>query len=289
MAHFDPRNNQIVVTASFDHTARIWRWHDTKALPPLKGPDVLERACWDSKAQRILTVSDTGTQIWDSRTGQPTGQRIPTGSAGTIAACSSDGQWLVTASGANAQIWNPGTGRPVTAPFHLPAAPLTPDTGRGLRFDPQNEWFAVIANQGVWLWDAKTGRPVSASPIQMKGSTILGANFSPDGSMIATYSREGAAAIWSVPGGLAVGKPLTHDGKITTASFSPDGKLLLTASSDHTARVWNVLSGAQVGILHLDSWVPDAEFSPDGKWIVTACADFTAQVWDAGSYKPPVS
>jgi WD40 repeat protein len=280
IAHFDPKNPQLVVTASLDGTARIWRWHEVKPLPVITGAGVLQQVCWDRDASRILTVSDTGTQAWDGRTGHPVAGILFPGATGAIAACSSDGQWMVTASGKSAQLRSAITGQTIAAPISLADAPINPETGSGLRFDPQNRRFATISDQGVWLWDAKTGRSVLRNPIRMDG--IVGAAFSRDGNMIATYSKSGAVRVWSVPGGTPVGQVMKHDGKVTSADFSPDGKLLVTASADHTAQVWNAQTFKAAGQpMRQKASIVHAGFSPDGRWVLTLSGDGMAQVWDA--------
>ena len=63
--------------------------------------------------------------------------------------------------------------------------------------------------------------------------------FSPDGSKVATASRDKTARIWDVATGKMLQK-LAHDGSVYSVVFSPDGSKLATASRDKTARIWDV-------------------------------------------------
>jgi WD40 repeat protein/type II secretory pathway predicted ATPase ExeA len=274
MARFSPTDSSLVVTASFDHTARIWKWNRVAELPAISGTGALRAVCLDASAERMVTVTDSGTQIWNARTGQAAGQMAATGPV-TLAACSRDGTLMFTASGKQGQIRNAMTGAPVGD-----AIPMT-ETPNAAVFDTHNRWLAVVAPDQMWLWDAATGRP-QGNPIRL-GGDATGAVFSGDGSMIATWSHGGTVRVWNVATGATIGKPMIHQGEVKSANFSPDGRLLVVSSTTgHATNLWTVQTGAPAGVLQEDNWVPDAEFSPDGRWVATSSGN-AAQVWDVAS------
>lgn len=109
-------------------------------------------------------------------------------------------------------------------------------------------------------------------------SSVLNAQFSPDGTRILTVSDDHNVRVWDATTGKTVGEPLRH-GWVKSAQFSPDGTRIVTASDDYTARVWEAATGKPVGEpLRHTSWVESAQFSPDGTRIVTASHDQTARV-----------
>lgn len=274
MARFSPTDSSLVVTASFDHTARIWKWNHVAGLPAISGTGSLRAACLDASAERVVTVTGTGAQIWNARTGQPAGQMAVTGPV-TLAACSRDGSLLFTASGKQGQIRNAMTGAPVGDAIPLAETPIA------ATFDLRNHWLAVVAPDQMWLWDAATGRP-QGNPIRLGGDATA-AVFSSDGSMVAAWAHGGTVAIWDVATGAAIGKPMIHQGEVKSANFSPDGRLLVASSTTgHATNLWTVQTGAPAGVLPEDNWVPDAEFSPDGRYVATSSGD-TAQVWGVTS------
>jgi WD40 repeat protein len=274
MARFSPTDSSLIVTASFDHTARIWKWNRVEELPAISGSGALRAVCLDAGADKLVTVTASGAQIWNARTGQSAGQMTATGPV-TLAACSTDGTLLFTASGKQGQIRNAMTGAPVGSTIPLPETP------HAAVFDAHNRWLAVVAPDQMWLWDAATGQP-QVSPIRL-GGDATGAVFSGDANMIATWSHGGTVSVWNVATGAAIGKPMIHQGEVKSANFSPDGQQLVASSTTgHAATLWTVRTGAQVGVLKVDNWVPDAEFSPNGRWIATSYGS-AAQVWDVAS------
>jgi WD40 repeat protein len=274
MARFSPTDSSLVVTASFDHTARIWKWNRVAELPVISGTGALRTVCLDADAERMVTVTDGGAQIWNARTGQTAGQMTAVGPV-SLASCSADGTLLFTASGKQGQIRNAMTGAPVGS------AILLAETPEAAVIDAHDHWLAVVSPDELEIWDAATGQP-KGNPIQL-GGDATSAVFSGDGSMIATWSHGGTVRVWNVATGAAIGKPMIHKGEVKSANFSPDGQLLVASSTTgHEASLWTVATGAETGILPVDNWVPDAEFSPDGKWVASSYGS-AAQVWDAAS------
>ena len=109
---------------------------------------------------------------------------------------------------------------------------------------------------------------------------LLGAEFSPDGSLVVTSSSDGSARVWDSDSG-ALLATLAHEDQVLGASFSGDGKRVVTASSDGTARLWDARTGNSEGVLggH-DGWVTSAFFGPRDRFLVTASDDGQARIWD---------
>jgi WD40 repeat protein/serine/threonine protein kinase len=118
-----------------------------------------------------------------------------------------------------------------------------------------------------------------------------GAEFSPDGTMIATasthdQSRRGQVEVWDAVTGRRL-HVLLDDRPVSSVDFSPDGRRIVTGWADRTARVHDVASGAELVRLrgHEDE-VNAAHFSPDGLRIATSSLDGTARIWDAATGAP---
>ncbi len=270
MARFSPADSSLIVTASFDHTARIWKWNRVAELPAISGTGALKAVCLDASAEKLVTVTASGAQIWNARTGQAAGQMAAIGPV-TLAACSTDGTMLFTASGKQGQIRNAMTGAPAGSAIALAETP-----GAAV-FDAHDRRLAVVSADELAIWDAASGQPLG-SPIRLGGGAT-GAVFSDDGSMVATWTHGGTVMVWNVATGAAIGQPMIHKGEVKSANFSPDGQLLVASSTTgHEASLWTVQTGAEVGILQVDNWVPDAEFSPNGQWVATSYGS-AAQVW----------
>jgi WD40 repeat protein len=273
-ARFSPADSSLIVTASFDRTARIWKWNRVAELPAISSTGALRAVCLDAGAEKLVTVTESDAQIWNARTGQSAGQMAAIGPV-TLATCSADGTLMFTASGRQGQIRNAMTGAPARSAIALAETPSA------AVFDAHNHWLAVVSPDELEIWDAATGQP-KGNPIQL-GGDATDAVFSSDGSMVATWSHGGTVRVWDVASGAAIGKPMIHQGEVKSTNFSLDGKLLVASSTTgHEASLWTVETDAEVGILQLDNWVFDAELSPDGRWVATSSGR-SAQVWDVAS------
>jgi WD40 repeat protein len=74
-------------------------------------------------------------------------------------------------------------------------------------------------------------------------------SFSPDGSLLAAGSFDGAVFLWRVSDGAVQGKLEGHSNLESSVAFSPDGTFLASGSYDDTIRLWRVSDGALVRIL----------------------------------------
>jgi WD40 repeat protein len=110
---------------------------------------------------------------------------------------------------------------------------------------------------------------------------VVGVAFSPDGTLLATASRDGTARLWDPATGDRLRTLTGHDGWVNDVTFSPDGTLLATASRDGTAWLWDPATGDRLRTLtgHTES-VGGVAFSPDGTLLATCGADRTAWLWD---------
>ena len=131
------------------------------------------------------------------------------------------------------------------------------------------------------------GRPPSLVPSRvvriLTGHTdsVVWVTFSPDGTRMATASRDDTARIWDAVTGALVRTLTGHTHFVTGVAFSPDSTLLATASYDKTVRIWDAATGAVARTLtgHTDI-VWGVTFSPDGTHLATASSDKTAKIWD---------
>jgi len=312
-ATFSP-DGRKVITASWDHKARVWNATTGEKLKVLVGhAAALLTARFSPDSRHLVTTSSGYTynyklhpgggggssstldessvaRIWDVESGsQLTSLKNRTrtapimggpGSSRCRAAFSPDGRRVVTAARhpANLVIWNVESGR-AEAPLRGHEQEVSQ-----ARFSPEGARVVTASvDETARIWDARSGRQI-AELISHEGP-VLYAEFSPDGTRVVTASADGTARVWDAETGAGVAVLIGHTDKVYQARFSPDGMRIVTASEDKTLRLWDaatlgqlsrVLRGHRGAVVRLD-------FSPDGRRVVTGSKDRTARTWDVAT------
>src|SRR5581483_5041232 len=109
------------------------------------------------------------------------------------------------------------------------------------------------------------------------GNEVLCVAYSPDGTKLASASRDGTAKVWDAQTGRELLCLTGHGGEAVRAvAFSPDGKHLATAGGDNKVKLSEVATGKDVRTYkdartyadHSEA-VYSLAFSPDGRWLAT--------------------
>jgi WD40 repeat protein/DNA-binding SARP family transcriptional activator/energy-coupling factor transporter ATP-binding protein EcfA2 len=94
----------------------------------------------------------------------------------------------------------------------------------------------LTGSQVAHVWDWATGQHLRS--LSHSGSVMYAA-FSPDGSRLATASRDGTIRVWDPYADAPEQLHLRgHAGSVGMVAFSPDGSRLASVSEDGTVRVW---------------------------------------------------
>ena len=231
-AHFSPDGN-LVVTGSWDNSAKIWNAKTGHAIHKLTGHDSLvNTACFSPDGTLILTASDDGTaRIWSVETGKVTAVLQGHTDRVRFATYSPDGQLIVTTSSdKTARLWDAKTHAFVREFRGHEWAVLCAD------FTKDGKWLVTGSDdKEARIWDVKTAEVLH----KLKGHTasVTSVSFSPDAARVLTGSHDQSAKLWDI-GGKEILTLSRHTEDVTSVAFSPDGNQILTSSRDGTAVIW---------------------------------------------------
>lgn len=106
--------------------------------------------------------------------------------------------------------------------------------------------------------------------------------FSPDGTLIATASRDGSLSLWNPMTGAQVFILQGHTHPVTSVAFQPEGSLLASGDENGTLRLWNVATGELLAVLENHQTVADVFFSEDGSHLYSVDEQGQAILWGVG-------
>lgn len=290
-AECDP-SGKYVLTASNDHTARIWELRTGIERLRLVGHTwPVRSAKYSPNGGLVVTASSDGTaRIFETRTGttihvlqassmEPSQAEGPSSPTVTDAAFDSTGRKVVTsASDGTTRVWNVEDGKeirkwnsPGDSPYFDTLFWLAPRDSRIVLGSIDLEGSAQV-------WD-----PIATSPVCKMAEWFPNAiDFHPDGKRLvsASQSTDLAVIVWDATTGLRTQEMKGHKGSVLDVAFSPDGATVVSASADKTARIWSTETGTELESLNgHDDYVNTARFSPDGRLVVTTSNDHTVRIW----------
>lgn len=160
-----------------------------------------------------------------------------------------------------------------------------------LRFDARGERLVSASfDRTVKLWDVAERKLL----VDFKGHgfPVGGADFSPDGKLVASCSYErpqgtvvGTVQIWNAVDGSVVRTLEGGRKPLIGIAFSPDGRRIAAGSWDFCVFVWSIDGGEPVRCAMPDEGiynaVDDAAWSVDGRYVLGSSKDHTARVWNS--------
>ncbi|MCG8450447.1 MAG: protein kinase [Pirellulales bacterium] len=229
-------DGRLLVTGSWDQSAKIWNAETGQALHKLAGvhQGYVNSVEFSPDGKTVLTGSDDGSaRLWNVQTGMPL-EIAFLGHESRVrqARFSSDGtQVLTTANDKTARIWDAATGKSkITLVGHewaVLCGEFSPDGRRVITGSEDNT--AVI-------WDVETG----TAELKLAGHTdsITSVAFSPDGARVLTGSQDNVAKLWDAHSGKEILTLAGHQEELTSVSFSPNGLSALTSGRDGATILW---------------------------------------------------
>ncbi len=250
------RDGKMLLTASYDKTARLWDVASGRQLKELNGHSWwVWSAVFSQDETMAVTASQDGSAIiWDVASGEKLAQFL--GHEGPVysAAFSEDGKQVVSGGyDKRVLVWR--------------------------REDVHKFDYGKVAL-------GKTVQPARFRAFEGHGAPVRSVSFSADGSLVLSGSHDNTVKVWETLTGRTLKTFRGHDSWVRACAFSPDGRTVVSASYDHRATLWSITDYEEVRVLqgrilngHQDA-VLSASFNRDGKSIVTASRDRSAKTWD---------
>lgn len=102
--------------------------------------------------------------------------------------------------------------------------------------------------------------------------------FSPDGSILASTSRDRTVKLWKQDGTF-LKTLLGHSAGVLDVAISPDSQTIASASEDKTINLWNRDGMLLHTLKGHDAAVNEVAFSPDGNILASASHDHSIKLW----------
>jgi len=284
---FSP-DGRLILTSSFDGTARLWRAEDLQPLasnPILRHEQRVTHASFSPDGRRIITTCIDGTvRVWDLA-----GITIPPVPARRYFC--GDGSHYATITNESVQVWDAVSGE-LSCPgiacavqnvllnyngqFVLTTSAVTAEKQRG------------GTNYALQVWDSRSG--MKAGPAILTTNSPDVAALSENGQRL-VIAHSNVVQSWDVPAGRALSPEMTYSNAVSSVTLSPLGEFCVTVSGT-SACIWRT-EGDQPCAFRLQHpvGVVCTEISRDSKYVVTSCSDefvnnCFSQVWDAHTGLP---
>ena len=238
--------------------------------------------------RRVAVQTPGGIDVIDGETGRLVAV-VPTGRGRLQAAAfSTDGARLLTTDASSkATLWDADTGQPL-GPRHEGRAEAFRFSRDGRRLALLIGTSAEAGRCEVLLRDTSDGSLLTtvALPVGIGfHDTLL--DFSPDGALLATSSRETTITLWRVADGSVASRLAEGDGIVTSIGFSPDGSRIAAGTQTGAISIWGASAGQLIGtrIGHTAA-VTSLAFHGDGATIASGSRDGSVRIWDATDGRP---
>ncbi len=272
-----------IASASSDTTVRLWNVGTGEPGPVLSGHrDRVDAVAWHPGSHRLVSGSrDSRAIIW---TVDGTLERILPRHPCAVSsvAWSPDGELLATGDGSSADPSDDALGGKIRIFDRQGSGEQSGFIDTDNSTVPSIDWShdgRTILVSCFPLSDARIWNLDGTGPVVLKGHThhVVGADWSPDGTQIATASCDNTIRLWGADG--AAGPVLEgHDSDVLCVKWSPNGTWLASGGDDLAVRLWRP-DGTPGPTLAGRRDIPDVAWHPDGERFAAACSDHTVRMF----------
>ncbi|MBD2194818.1 MULTISPECIES: WD40 domain-containing protein [Calothrix] len=155
--------------------------------------------------------------------------------------------------------------------------------GVSAKFSPDGQQFAVGDTKGeLHILQVEGMQPLIS--IQVHQGWIMGADWHPDGTMLAS-GVDGVVSLWDARTGQKLRDLHGYNSSILALAWSPDGKYVACGGQQSLLVVWNAITGEHLTELGSNSgdrscWIMSLAWLADGAVLAGGYTDSTIKFWD---------
>lgn len=220
-------SQDVVATASWDRTVRLWSVGESRELVRLDHPADVDAVAFGADGRTLFTGGKDGIiRLWDTENGRPLGELSGHGMAVTDLAVAANGSRLLSAGiDGSVRLWDLSAAATATAP----AATDRSQTGE------------------VAVLEGHDGPVLGVAFAAAGDATASQGEDRRQPALAASAGRDGAVIIWQLESQRPLRIIAAHDGPVWAVAWTPDGQFVLSAGTDGSVRVWHAQTGERVG------------------------------------------
>ena len=260
-------NDELIVSSSWDNTAKTWSTSTGKNLMTFVGhtQSVFDVQFSPDQKQIVTGANDSSIKIWDAQTGK------------TIKTLKGHKNWVIklrfTKNGSSlisisydhtARVWSyPEGGLQNELKGHTDALNFI------FVLKNSNKILTGSADNDVSRWDLATGKRDFI--FGLHNETITSVTISNSGEQALLTSRDGSLKLIDLKKGALVKNINAHSEWATSAVFTKDDSVIISAGADNKIKLWQINTGVFITEVEGDAGWTEAlvKWSPDGNFLLS--------------------